>query len=232
MPFGCRIGQTVPMWNAPVNIEPVLVDVGSSSGSVGACLVWRLPEGSRAVSSSMLGGGIGPASWVINMTVDADYGRMDPREHLLEVVNRLGLDGAGVGMMTAVDVGSFRGAVVDGAAAWATVGVRLPVWAADAARRDLTSRLAPGTINLVAKVPARLSDGALVNAVATMTEAKVQALQDHGIDGTGTASDAVCVVCGGDGPLEEFGGPCSTWGARIALATYQVVSAGIVEQRR
>lgn len=218
--------------SASANIEPVFADVGPSSGAVGTCLVWRLPVGSRAVSSSILGGGIGPASWVINMTVDADYGRMDPREHLLDVVDRLGLEGTGVGMMTAVDVGSFRGAVVDGAAAWATVGVRRPVWAADAVRRDLTSRLAPGTINLVVQVPVRLSDGALVNAVATMTEAKVQALLDHGIDGTGTASDAVCVVCGDAGPVEEFGGPCSTWGARLALATYQVVSAGIVEQRR
>ena len=39
---------------------------------------------------------------------------------------------------------------------------------------------AVGTINMLVMVPERLSDAALVNAVATATEAKAQALAERG----------------------------------------------------
>ncbi len=57
----------------------------------------------------------------------------------------------------------------------------------------------PGTINIVAFAPVRLSDAALVNAVATITEAKAQALWELGLAATGTATDAVTVLCPADG---------------------------------
>ncbi len=186
----------------------------------------------RAVSSSIVGGGIGSISWVVNMTVDAAYGRLDPADHLLEIARRLGLTERGVGLMTAVDVRTCNSASQDGASAWATVGVRRPVWAAGFARGAPGSvRPGPGTINLVAGVPVRLSDAALVNAVATITEAKVQALLDGGVHGTGTATDAVCVVCREDGLEEQFAGPRSIWGARLAQVAYDAVSAGVARQR-
>ena len=212
--------------------EPALEDAGPSIGAPGACLVWRFPTARRGVSSAIVGGGIGEVSWVLNVTVDDDYGRMDPDDHLLEISSRLGLTERGVALMTAVDVGSWSSASIDGAAAWATVGVRKPVWAAEPGRRPSVASVGtPGTINLVVEVPARLTDAALVNAVTTITEAKVQALFDQGIAGTGTASDAVCVVCGAHGPAEQFGGPRSTWGARLAQAAYDAVSAGVARQR-
>lgn len=169
---------------------PALIRVEPTEGATGACVVQRFATPRRAVSSSIVGGGIGPVSWVLNITVDSDYCRMDPDAHLEEVAARLGLSGRGIALMTAV-----------------------------------------GTINLVAEVPARLTDAALVNAVATITEAKVQALLDHGVAGTGTASDAVCVVCRPEGPADPFGGPRSTWGGRLAVAAYDAIAAGIVRQR-
>ena len=75
----------------------------------------------RAVSSSIVGGGIGSISWVVNMTVDAAYGRLDPADHLLEIARRLGLTERGVGLMTAVDVRTCNSASLEGASAWATV---------------------------------------------------------------------------------------------------------------
>ncbi|MBB4697789.1 adenosylcobinamide amidohydrolase [Actinoplanes abujensis] len=83
-----------------------------------------------------------------------------------------------------------------------------------------------GTVNIVAWVPVRLSDGALVNAVATVTEAKTQAIRALGLEATGTATDAVCVLCPLDGPVADYGGPRSTWGARLARAAYAAVFAG------
>ncbi len=86
----------------------------------------------------------------------------------------------------------------------------------------------PGTVNIVVTLPVALSDAALVNAVATATEAKVQALLDAGLDCSGTPTDAVCVAApepGRDGG-EPFAGPRSTWGARIARAVHTAVLAG------
>jgi adenosylcobinamide amidohydrolase len=83
-----------------------------------------------------------------------------------------------------------------------------------------------GTINLVALLPERLSDAALVNAVATVTEAKAQALWDCGIRATGTATDAMCIVCPEDGRLHDFGGPRSIWGARLARAVHGAICVG------
>jgi adenosylcobinamide hydrolase len=213
--------------------SPFLLDVGPSDGGSGACVVWQLDPPVRAVSSSLVGGGLGDASWVLNATVDADYGRLDPDRHLMELANRLDLRGRGIAMMTAVDVGEFRTVRIQGATVCSTVGVGNAVWASAArpGSGSQTEAVGPGTINLVARVPVRFSDAALVNAVATVTEAKVQALIDCGVDGTGTASDALCVLCAQEGPAESFGGPRSTWGSRLARAAYLAVIAGIGEQR-
>ncbi|MER7745500.1 adenosylcobinamide amidohydrolase [Streptomyces bacillaris] len=86
----------------------------------------------------------------------------------------------------------------------------------------------PGTVNIVVVLPVALSDAALVNAVATATEAKVQALLDAGLDCSGTPTDAVCIAAPEPGPdgSEPFAGPRSPWGARIARAVHTAVLAG------
>jgi adenosylcobinamide hydrolase len=219
--------------DADVRSLPVLIDLGPTAGSIGHCLVWRFAPPLRAISSSIVGGGITEIGWVLNLTVDADYGRMDPAEHLIEVAGLAGLSGPGAALMTAVDVADWVSAEADGVRVVATVGVRRPVWAAAHAHAVTEAgHPNPGTINLVAWVPHRLSEAALVNAVATVTEAKVQALLDHHVPGTGTASDAVCVLCPVDGEPDPFGGPRSVWGGRLAQATYDAVSAGLLRQRQ
>ncbi len=214
------------------HVASSVLDAGSSRGAPGPCLVWNLPAAMRGISSSIVGGGIGAVSWVLNMTVDEDYGRLDPDRHLLQVAHRLHLDGRGIAMMTAVAVSRYQTAEVNGAAAWATVGVSRPVWASEEVSGRVEPDGGPGTINLIVMVPVNLSDAALVNSVSTVTEAKVQALLHCGVDGTGTASDAVAVLCAAGGTAEQFGGPRSTWGARIARAVYDATSAGIVAQQR
>ena len=212
-------------------MTPSVVDAGPSPGAPGACLVWRLAHPRRAISPAIVGGGIGEVSWVLNMTVEPGYSRLDSIEHLHQVAARLQLTGRGVGLMTAVDVTKHEWCEFEGAAVDVTVGVRRPLWAvAHEADPDERTHV-PGTINLVAFLPVRLTDAALVNAVATATEAKVQALLDHRVAGTGTATDAVNVLCPVDGDAELFGGPRSVWGERLARATYDAVCAGIVRQR-
>jgi adenosylcobinamide amidohydrolase len=177
-----------------------------------------------AISSAPHGGGIGLRRWVMNAQVPASYARRDPDRHLGKLAVSFGLPGRGIGMLTAVDVRGYATANDAGVQAVATVGLGNPVRAAavDGAKQ-LTE---VGTINVLVVVPERLSDGAMVNAVATATEAKAQALVDMGIDGTGTPTDAIGIACPSEGLVHTFGGPRSTWGARLARAVHDAVLAG------
>jgi adenosylcobinamide hydrolase len=193
-------------------------------------LVWAFPSLLRMISSGPLGGGIGERRWVLNATVPMSYARTDPDAHLAEMAADLQLGGPGVGLMTGVDV-TERIFAADGAVeAVATVGLGSPAWAA--APDGHVRRYRPGTINTVVRVPVRLSDAALVNAIATVAEAKAQALWEVGVDATGTASDATCIVCEPDGPAEPYGGPRSIWGARIARAVHTAVRDGCLAWQR
>ena len=188
-------------------------------------LVWRLPGAIPAISSGPLGGGIGLRSWVINATVPMSYDRDDPDVHLGELAAALDLHGSGVGLMTGVDVAGVVTVDEGGVRVWATVGLSNAVQAARLDEEDDAEKV--GTINVVAYVPARLSDAALVNAVATVAEAKVQALRELGLDATGTSTDATCVLVA-DGPTgsgELYGGPRSRWGRPLARAAYRSILA-------
>jgi adenosylcobinamide amidohydrolase len=169
-----------------------------------------------------LGGGIGVRHWVINATVPMSYPRDDPDVHLAGLADGLDLRGPGVGLLTAVDVAEVVCRAYGGVRVWATVGLGDPIWAA----ADGVTAAKVGTINLVVSVPVRLGDAALVNAVATITEAKAHALWDLGLRATGTATDAVTVLCPPDGSPAPYAGPRSEWGSRIARAAHQAVRVG------
>lgn len=203
----------------------------NEGGVVLPALLWRFASARRAVSSAPLGGGIGSAQWVLNATVPMTYARTDPVTHLGEIAAGLGLEGPGVGMLTAVDVGDVVIADDGGVVVTATVGLCAPTWPAapDGHLRyegALPGSAPVGTINVVAEVPAPLSAGALVNVVTTASEAKAQALWEAGVEATGTATDAVAVTCPAEGEAEAFGGPRSVWGARLARAVHAAVREG------
>ncbi|WP_443333300.1 adenosylcobinamide amidohydrolase [Streptomyces sp. CB01580] len=201
-------------------------------------LVWRLGPGWRVCSSAVLGGGIGPRAWILNAQVPGGYPRMDPDRHLAEIAAAERLTGPGAGLMTAADVTAYALATDEGVTATATCGLGVRGWAAAPAREtgaadgDTGGPPRPGTVNIVVTLPVALSDAALVNAVATATEAKVQALLDAGLDCSGTPTDAVCVAapCPGSTPGEPFAGPRSRWGARLARAVHVAVREGALRQ--
>jgi adenosylcobinamide hydrolase len=208
---------------------PGLVLERAGHGGAGLpVLVWRAPNPVRAVASTVLGGGIGLRSWVVNAQVPMAYHHDDPAAHVQSIAAEHGLTGTGgVGMLTAADVLGVLSTEDGGATCDATVGIATPTWAA--APDGEWSRWVPGTINLVCWVPAPLDDAALVNAALTATEAKSQALVERAVPGTGTASDAVVVCCPpapASGGADRYGGPRSRWGARLARAVHASVAAG------
>ena len=191
-----------------------------------AALAWRLPTPLLCASTATVGGGLGPRQWVVNAQVPHDYARRDVGAHVAEVADTLGLSGPGVGMLTAAEVAAVARAEDAGVQVEATVGLDRPLWAA--APAEVPAAAAPGTINVVAFLPVRHADGALANLLCTVTEAKVQALLDGGVPGTGTASDAVTVLCPASGPAEPFGGPRSAYGSRLARAVHAAVRSAMV----
>lgn len=201
-------------------------------------LVWRLASPALAISSGPLGGGIGVRRWVVNATVPMTYRRDDPDAHLTALADQLDLRGPGVGLLTGVDVTERVSTVDQDVRVWATVGLGTPIWAAEIPEAgepfDVDDAVVPeaeparpvGTVNIVALLPVRLSEAALVNAVATVTEAKVQALRELGLPGTGTPTDSVTLLCPPDGPVAPYGGPRSRWGASLARAACRAVRTG------
>ncbi|MFC8449052.1 adenosylcobinamide amidohydrolase [Kitasatospora sp. NPDC057223] len=216
---------------------PLLVERGArpEDGRCRHLLVWRAGPGWRMLSSGVLGGGLGERGWVLNAQVRPGYSRMDPDRHLAELAAAQGLAGPGVGLMTAADVDGYTWAAEDGATAVVTTGIGVPTWAAAPEPVPAAATgYVPGTINILAVVPAAVSDAGLANLLTTVTEAKVQALLDAGYDCSGTASDAVCVAVRAAGPgtdAEPFGGPRSTWGSRLARAVHRAVREGAEQDR-
>lgn len=195
-------------------------------------LMWYAGPGWRMISSAVLGGGIGERAWVLNAQVAHGYRRTDPGRHLKQLADEAGARGIGVGLMTAADVQAYAHAEDGGTEAVVTAGVRIRGWAASPAE-GMPVPVEPGTINIIAALPVPLSDSALVNAVATATEAKVQALLDAGYDCSGTPTDAVCIATRTARPGDEvqaFAGPRSLWGARLARSVYDAVRGALTRQ--
>ena len=204
--------------------EPQLLS-RHEDGAELAMALWRFGSPLLALSSAPYGGGWGERHWILAAQVAHGYHRTDPADHLAGLARDLGLDGPGIGMLTAVDVRLVTASGEDGVAAAATVGLTHPSWAAAADAAPATGSPG-GTVNIVAVLDRRLSGAALVNAVMTVTEAKSQALWEAGFAGTGTPSDAVAVLCAPSGPAEAFGGPRSRYGSRLARAVHRAVLDG------
>ena len=197
-------------------------------------LVWRLRDQRRCASTASIGGGINDVAWIVNAQVAKGYHRSDLDVHGAEIAATFGLSGHGVVMLTAVNVKSHFSSTYEEAMATATVGIGDPPWAAAPANGSGAARdvAAPaGTVNVVVEIPEPVAPGGMLNLIATVTEAKCQAFADFSVPGTGTPSDAVTVICAQDGKAEPFGGPRSLWGARVARATYDAITAGLREAR-
>ena len=201
--------------------DPILHPATNSHCGV---LVWQWPRSMTALSSASVGGGLQRPNWLVNIGVPLHFDRTDLADHTTQIAADLGLTGGGVGLFTAADVSQVRRNTCDGVTVDTTVGVTKPTWAADPT--DSYMPWEPGTINIVIQLPVGLDDGAAVNAVITVTEAKTQALHECGVPGTGTASDAVVVWPTG-AAAEPFAGPRSRWGGRIAQATHAAVRSDI-----
>ena len=195
--------------------------------------VIRLSRRMRVLSSALMNGGETVTDTFLFMQVPKGYDNRDPLSEIAEVARVLDLPDDTVGFMTAAKVdkvfqtreGGYNGAK---ASAAVTAGVCNAVVAGELIE-DVEAILRPrvGTINIVAISSSPLSKKAMVNAVMTVTEAKAAALRDVGIDGTGTTSDSMAIVCP-EGEGEEYCGTATDIGIALSRAVRTAVADSIL----
>jgi adenosylcobinamide hydrolase len=196
-------------------------------------------------NSSLLAGGFHRCLHIVNRHVDSTYNPDDPDKEMRSYIRSLLLPLASTaGMMTAVDLSDavairvehrdFRIFVL------ATVGV------SNASRsgiryKPLFSAYHPGTINTIILLDSSVTEGAMLNAFITATEAKVAALQDEGVEdasgrsATGTTTDAIVVASVQEteyGVTHRYMGVSTEIGNSLGQAVYEAIRYGTQLYRR
>lgn len=204
----------------------------------------------RVLSSAVLGGGFRNAPFILNHWIRKEPALHDerircdldghPASYLEHRVRELGLEGEGVGLMTAVNIPKklvvlrrdFMGLWVEG---FLTVGVGNAVRAGDpAAYHEQGDEVHPvGTINIILITNACLSDSAMVEAVQVAAEAKAAVLLESGIKSrissvpaTGTGTDCTAIVSGRDQPV-RYSGTHTKMGELIGRVVFEGVQEGL-----
>lgn len=195
------------------------------------CLHFRSAQPLRVVSSALVGGGLGWARHFCNFHVGRDYAGHDPAADLCAWLAARNLaPSESVAMMTAVRLAEL--AVVErreqGVALLAavTAGVSNAV--------DITAptagdpRPVVGTINTLVFLDAQLSDGALVNACLSASEAKVRALAESdvrdphtGTRATGTSTDCLAIAATQRGALRHYAGSGTVLGRALGRVVFE-----------
>jgi iron complex transport system ATP-binding protein len=216
--------------------EPFAPDFGLPGVTVEAdrdLLVVRCARPLRCLSSALVGGGFAEVRTILSRYVDKDYNHDDPARELAEYARGRGIEGPFVGLMTAVRLAQARAVTVsDGDLALAAL-VTAGTGNATAPGVSLPYTQRPGTINVILLADARLTPGAMVNAVLTVTEVKTALLGERGVRtpegalATGTSTDAVVIACTGRGAPTPYAGPATPVGWLIGRALRQALEEAL-----
>lgn len=164
----------------------------------------------EALSSGVNGGRASIAS-IVNHQVKRDFDHQ-PVEYLNNLMKTLHAPLPYFGLLTAVSMDKLCIMREDYLTTFVTAGISNP------------SSFRIGTINIILVIKGVLSEGAMVGAVITATEAKAMALIDLGYDFLGTTTDAVVVAYEKHPqPYIEYAGSATDFGKKII----KTVSEGI-----
>lgn len=186
-----------------------------------------------AISSGVVGGGIGQTQAIINMHVHKNYNCASPADDLHALAQRRGISEPFQGFMTAVYLNKTQSVTLREGNLTVTALITAGVSNATAAGLSAPAALTPGTINIILLIDANLTPAALVNAVITVSEAKTASLMARNIrtqdnlPATGTSTDAVCIACTGRGPVSDYAGPATIVGWLMACAVRQCIDAAL-----
>ncbi len=197
----------------------------------------------RTLSSAIVGGGFLNADYILNLHVEKGYRSDSPQADIENAVQRLGLEGAVVGMMTAaemknaVQTHTYRADAGVGVKVIATGGVSNAAAAGEKIVINGAGTNGAGTINIVVLTDAKLENQAFVDLVKTATEAKALALHDldircgmSAVAATGTSTDTIVVASSGAGREVEYAGTATDIGQLTGMAVRAAVREAIGSQ--
>jgi adenosylcobinamide hydrolase len=203
----------------------------------------------KILSSAILNGGLQEANGIINVQVPEGCGsdksdvHWHPEEFLSGEVQRLKLpEKKVVGLMTAAKMQNISvysekcGETV--LTALVTAGSTVAVTAGEPAASKNGDKIARiGTINIILIVDGNLTEGCMVEAIKTLTEAKTVALRELDIRSqfsgdlaTGTLTDSIAVGCTKKGDPIQYAGTFTLLGELIAKCVRKAVKEAMYKQ--
>ncbi|MCZ2809677.1 MAG: adenosylcobinamide amidohydrolase [Candidatus Bathyarchaeota archaeon] len=203
----------------------------------------------KVLSSAGLNGGLARANGIVNIHVTEDRTEeihKTPDESLKRAVVKLGFSPERVvAMVTAADV---RNVGVSNQkhqditlSAFVTAGVDVSATAgeASASEHNALNIEKGGTINIILLIDGNLTEGCMVDAVKTVTEAKTVALREldvrsrfSGDLASGTVTDTVVVACTKRGNPMKYAGTATTLGELIGKSVKEAVKKALQKQSK
>lgn len=191
----------------------------------------------RVISNGVIGEGLEWAQHFCNFHVEQDYVCSNPREDVRRWLREANIPAEHtVSMMTAIDLEDA--ALVEGQQdnisflVLATAGVGHAVDIVH--HSSVFDQRHVGTINTMVFIDAHLTDGALVNALMSATEAKVKTLADLNILdretetlATGTPTDSLLIAATQSGTPTPYAGSKTTIGKGIGRYVSQAIRKAI-----
>jgi iron complex transport system ATP-binding protein len=189
-----------------------------------AALIVRSEKPLFTLASAVVGGGFSHVHTIINRHVNKSYDCADPAHDLHEFAAAQGITGEFVGLLTAVWMRKAQTVTIRDGDLTVCALITAGVSNACAAGLSQPQYVQPGTINSIVLIDGKLSPGAMVNAVKTISEAEAGVLYERGTktaegyQATGTSTDAIIVACTGRGTELPYAGPVTRVGFMIACS--------------
>ncbi|WP_404441910.1 adenosylcobinamide amidohydrolase [Sutcliffiella horikoshii] len=196
----------------------------------------------RTISNGVIGEGIQWQKHFCNFHVDKDYNCDHPLKDIREWLREREITTEqSVGMMTAVKLSDvvISKKKIEGmefmAVVTAGVGNAVDITKSELCQTPVTI----GTINIMLFIDAHLTDGGLVNAMMSATEAKVKALHDlkvqdpkTGTIASGTSTDAMVLAVTQQGEKTPYAGSGTLIGKGIGHLVYEGVTKAIQKYQK
>ena len=187
----------------------------------------------RVLSSAPVNGGLRFSSKIVNLWIPKEFYN-NPEEYFKVKGKSIVCDDTAVCLMTGADL--TKAGIAERAEG--EIRVFAIVTAGVSNATSVTDGRAPkraGTINTIILVDRELTEGCMVNIVATATEAKCKALSSLDVrsasskdQATGTSSDAVLVASAGKGTALEYAGTATELGWLVGLCVEEAVKKAII----